>query len=57
MGRTPRAISYRTAIEALERTQLTLLRILAQQDEVHASLQLLISELANLIRRDNGRSR
>lgn len=57
MGRTPRAINYRTAIEALERSHLTLLKILAQQDAVKADLQLLISELANLIQRDNGRSR
>lgn len=57
MGRAPRAINYRTAVETLERTYLTLLKILAQQDEVRADLQLLISELANLIQRDNGRSR
>lgn len=57
MGRTPRAINYRTAIETLERSHLTLLKILAQQDAVRADLQLLISELANLIQRDNGRSR
>ena len=55
MGRTPRAINYRTAIEMIERAQLTLLKILAQQDAVRADLQLLITELANLIRRDNGR--
>ena len=57
MGRTPRAINYRTAIETIERVHLTLLKILAQQDEVRADTQLLIAELANLIRQDNGRSR
>lgn len=57
MGRTPGAITYRRAIEALERAQLILIKILAQQDEVRADLQLLITELANLTRRDNGRSR
>ena len=57
MGRTPRAINYRTAITTIERVHLTLLKILAQQDEVRADTQLLIAELANLIRQDNGRSR
>lgn len=57
MGRAPRAINYRTAIEALERSYLILLKIQAQQDEVRADLQLLISELARLVQRDNGRSR
>lgn len=57
MGRPARAINYRTAVEALERTQLRLLKILAQQDEIRAELQLLITELANLIRHDDGRSR
>lgn len=56
MGRQPRAINYRTAIETIERTYLTLLKILAQQDEVRADLQLLASELARIARRDNGRS-
>lgn len=56
MGRQPRAINYRAAIETIERTYLTLLKILAQQDEVRADLQLLASELARIARRDDGRS-
>ena len=57
MGRSPGAVSYRRLVEALEHARLTLIKISAQQDEVRADLQLLITELANLLARDNGRSR
>lgn len=57
MGRSPGSITYRRAIEMLERSRLTLIKISAQQEETNAELRLLITELATLLARDDGRSR
>lgn len=57
MGRSPGAIAYRRTIEMLERARLTLIKISAQQEKTNAELRLLITELATLLARDDGRSR
>lgn len=57
MGRPAGAITYRRAIEMLERARLMLIKISAQQEETNAELRLLISELATLLAKDDGRGR